>query len=88
MPERSWLDLVAADLDVDTEVPVDALLDVARVVAHSVERKMTPITTYMIGVAAGRQGGATDIDALCRRVIEMARSWDGGEATDADGSGG
>ena len=88
MPERSWLQLVAADLTVDPEVPVDALLDVARVVAHSVERKMTPITTYMIGVAAGRQGGAADVDALCHRIIELARSWDGEETTDADGSGG
>lgn len=88
MVERSWLQLVAADLDIDPDVPVDAVLDVARVVAHSVERKMTPITTYMIGVAAGRQGGAADVDALCRRVIDLARSWDGGEATDADGSGG
>lgn len=88
MAERSWVELVAAELDVDPEVPVDALLDVARVVAHSVERKMTPLTAFLIGLAAGRQAGSADVDALCRRVMDMARSWDGGETSHADGSGG
>ena len=88
MAERSWLRHVAAQLDVDPDVPDDALLDVARVVAHSVERKMTPLTTYLIGVAAGRRGVSADVEDLCRRVMSEARSWDGGGSADADGSGG
>lgn len=81
---QSWLEHVATDLQIDPAVPVDALLDAARVVAHSVERKATPLTTYLIGYAAasGSRDGL-DPDALCRRVTELARSW-GGDEDDGD----
>lgn len=86
MAERSWLQHVATELDVAAEIPVDQLLDAARVVAHSVERKATPLTTYLIGLAAANP--EADAEAICRRVIELARSWDGGSDDDADGSTG
>lgn len=76
-----WLQQVADGLDVDVEVPVDALLDAARVVAHSVERRATPLTTYLIGVAVGTGGDARE---LSRRVREMAERWAETEL-DADG---
>ncbi len=91
-----WLQQVAGELGVDPDVPVDALLEAARVVAHTVERKATPLTTYLIGVAAGRSAGV-DVDEICRRVIGLAQGWetngwDGagrdGEKPDADGSRG
>ncbi len=85
MAERSWLQHVATELDVAVDIPVDSLLDAARVVAHSVERKATPLTTYLIGVAVAKN--ETDADVICRRVIELARSWDAGEG-DADRPGG
>lgn len=68
-----WLEQVAADLAVSSELPVDALLETARVVAHSVERKATPLTTYLIGVAT-QNGG--DTEALCERVRDLARAWE------------
>ena len=74
-----WIDAVAAELGVAADVPTDALLDAARDVAHSVERKATPLTTYLIGVAAAR--GDADAADLCRRVAELARGWT------ADGAG-
>ena len=85
MAERSWLEHVATELAVDADIPEDALLDAARVVAHSVERKATPLTTYLIGLAAASEGA--DAATLSRRVIELARAWDG-ENADADGPGG
>ena len=41
-------------------VPVDDLLDLTRDVAHNVERKFAPLTTYMLGVAAGQSGKSVD----------------------------
>ena len=77
-----WLEHVAAKLEVETGIPEEALLDAARVVAHSVERKATPLTTYLIGFAAARND--RDPAELCRQVIELAREWE----RDADGSAG
>ncbi len=78
---QRWLDAVAAELGVEAVDDEDALLDIARVVAHSVERKATPLTTFLIGVAAGR---GADAGELCDRVSAMAAVWDGA-ADDADG---
>ena len=69
-----WVTHLAAHLGVGSDIPSDALLDTARVVAHDVERKATPLTTYLIGLAVGR--GDQDVEALCKRVTELARDWD------------
>ena len=71
---EDWIEHIAADLGVGADVPVDELLDAARVVAHSVERRATPVTTYLIGLAAQKDPDA-DAAALCRRVAELAREW-------------
>ena len=73
MPDR-WLEHVARELGIDPGLPVDALLDSARVVAHTVERRAAPLTAYLIGVAAA--SGTTDAEELCRRTIELARRWE------------
>lgn len=78
-----WLDIVARDLGVDVEVDQRSLLATAREVAHRVERKATPLTTFLIGVAAGRGSGDTDVVALCARVNELAAEWE--SSRDADG---
>lgn len=39
---------------VDAEAVRDTLLDLARDVAHGVDRPATPITTFLLGVAVGR----------------------------------
>ena len=58
---QAWLDVVGAVLGVDAaDVPVDDLLDLTRDVAHNVERKYAPLTTYMLGVAAGQSGKSVD----------------------------
>lgn len=77
-----WLALVARDLGVDVELDQQPLLATAREVAHRVERKATPLTTFLIGIAIG-SGAERDIDALCARVTELAERWE--SSRDADG---
>lgn len=53
-----WIDVVCGALGiedvVDRAVFPDLTLDIARVVAHRVERRAAPITTFLMGVAAGQ----------------------------------
>lgn len=67
-----WLQRLADELHVEADVPVDLLLDVARVAAHSVERRAAPLSTFLIGVAVGAAGPDADVDAICRRVVAVA----------------
>lgn len=67
-----WLQHVASELGVEPPDAVDSLLDAARVVAHSVERRATPLTTYLIGLAAA---GGADVRGLCERVTQLATDW-------------
>ena len=50
----------------------EAVLDVARNVAHQVLRAGAPITTYLLGLAVGR--GADPADATAR-INALALSW-------------
>ena len=53
---QMWLARVATLLDVDShEVLTAELLDLTREVAHGVERKSAPLTTFLLGYAAGKQ---------------------------------
>jgi hypothetical protein len=53
-----WVDTLATELGIDPAV-VDRtlLLDVARDAAHQVARPAAPLTTFLVGYAAGRHGG-------------------------------
>jgi hypothetical protein len=46
-------------MDQDTET---RLLDASRDIAHRVERKDTPLSTYLLGVAVGTRIAAGDAD--------------------------
>jgi hypothetical protein len=70
-----WIDDLATTLGEEPSSPqeVETLLEVARDVAHRVERKVTPLSTFLLGVAVGRRmaGGesrgtatAASLDAL------------------------
>ena len=49
-----WADEVRAALGIDAEVDVKAVLGLAGVAAHAVVRPAAPLTTYLVGFAAGR----------------------------------
>lgn len=69
-----WLKQVAAILEIsESEIPVDALLELTRDVAHNVERKSAPLTTYLIGFAAGKSG--VDADKLIEKITAAVGDW-------------
>lgn len=67
-----WIAAVSAELGVSPDVAVDAILDVARVAAHEIERPAAPVTTYLLGqaVAAGMP-----IDDAVARITALADGW-------------
>jgi hypothetical protein len=78
-----WTDELAAALGVpapsDTERSV--LLDASREIAHRVERKETPLTTFLVGVAVGRDtaAGVAPEDALDTALTVLAGVLPAGE---------
>lgn len=53
-----YLATLAVALDLPTgETDITALLDLARDAAHGVARPSAPLTTFLVGLAAGRAGG-------------------------------
>jgi uncharacterized protein DUF6457 len=62
---EDWLDELASALGLLPLTPEEqnALLGAARDVAHRVERKITPLSTFLLGEAVGRAGNGRD-DAL------------------------
>jgi Domain of unknown function (DUF6457) len=74
---HDWIDELSDVLDVDTEVDEGLVLDLARVAAHSVARPAAPITTYLLGYAAGSQEADPEaLEALAARVQVLADGWD------------
>lgn len=51
---EAWADEVRAALGIDAQVDVKAVLGLAGVAAHAVLRPAAPLTTYLVGFAAGR----------------------------------
>jgi hypothetical protein len=57
----------------DFEPDIALILDLARDAAHGVARPAAPLTTFIVGYAAGRAGGsADDIDKLSRTASALA----------------
>jgi hypothetical protein len=72
---ESWIDRLAAALDEEplTVGEATTLLDLARDVAHGVERKVTPLSTFLLGTAVGRRlaEGTAREDALGAKVDSL-----------------
>jgi hypothetical protein len=68
-----WTDRLAETLGVarlDAEQQA-SLLHASREIAHRVERKETPLSTYLLGVAAGtRMAGGAEPSAALRDVVD------------------
>jgi hypothetical protein len=56
-----------------TEAEAEAVLDLARVVAHTSERKYAPIAAYALGLVQGAAEPAARVEAA-RRVIETVQA--------------
>ena len=74
---QGWLERYAAALGQEPVAPAEtgSVLKLAREVAHGVERKLAPLSTYLAGVHVGRAmaGSERRSDAL-ERAIEAART--------------
>jgi hypothetical protein len=69
--ERWWAALTEALGLEDVPAGRDAILGLAGKAAHTVVRPAAPITTFLVGYAAGRAGGSAEDVAA---AIERARA--------------
>lgn len=72
---EAWIDRLAEALEETPLAPteIEALLDAAREVAHGVERRVTPLSAFLVGVAVGRTRGGEPRDVALTRVLEVLR---------------
>jgi hypothetical protein len=85
---EEWTAVACADLGLDPgslgTADIKAVLDLAREVAHAVDRPAAPLTAYLVGVAVGR--GLTLPDASARvRVLAAAWAQSGEPAAGQEG---
>ncbi|QMU97196.1 hypothetical protein FVO59_08160 [Microbacterium esteraromaticum] len=72
---EGWVHSVAAALGIDPEeVPIGLLLDVTRETAHGITRPAGPVTTFLIGLAAGRGLAVDDAIATVRARLPRTPS--------------
>ncbi|WP_410810672.1 DUF6457 domain-containing protein [Micromonospora sp. 067-2] len=68
-----WVTAACAELDLDPgQVPVPAVLNLARDVAHQVLRPGAPVTAYLLGLAVGR---GADPAGAAARLADLAAQW-------------
>ena len=83
-----WIAAAKSELGVDLEVDVHGLLDMAREVAHGVDRPAAPLTAFLVGYAAARAGGGPEAVAEAnRRVSALAADWPSHSPGPSEGPG-
>jgi Domain of unknown function (DUF6457) len=74
---HDWIDELCDALDIETEVDEALVLDLAKVAADNVVRKAAPITTYLLGYAAGgSDADVEEIERLAAKAQALAEQWD------------
>lgn len=74
---EDWIEAVKAELGIELDVDVAALLDMTKVAAHNVVRPAAPLTAFLVGYAAAQAGGgsAAVADAL-RKAEALAAAYE------------
>jgi Domain of unknown function (DUF6457) len=73
-----WTEAACAELGLrPDDVAIRAILDLARDVAHQVERPAAPLTAFLLGLAVG-QGAA--LDDAAGRLRDLAARWPSADA--------
>jgi hypothetical protein len=68
-----WTAAVCAELGLDpSETSQKTVLNLTRVVAHTVDRPAAPLTAYFLGVAIGR---GEPLAETAERLQRLARGW-------------
>ncbi|MBO0844396.1 MAG: hypothetical protein J2P22_03150 [Nocardioides sp.] len=74
---HDWIDELCDALDIDAEVDEALVLDLAKVAADNVVRPAAPITTFLVGWAAGSADADTEtVERLAARAQTLAEGWD------------
>lgn len=81
-PLDAWLDELATALGVDRKaVDRDLLLGVAADAAHGVSRPSAPLTTFLVGLAAGRDGAdAAAVRSAAQTASRLAKQHEAAKA--------
>ncbi len=71
-----WSATLRKILELDDDLPIALILDLARDVATGVARPAAPVSAFAAGLAAGRAGGSPDdIRAAMSAVVSRAATW-------------
>ncbi|GAA3818966.1 DUF6457 domain-containing protein [Nocardioides panacisoli] len=74
---HDWIDELSDLLDVETEADEALLGDLADIAVENVDHHAGPVTTFLLGVAAGaRNAGPDAVEKLAARVQALAEAWD------------
>jgi hypothetical protein len=72
----TWVEELRSALGLEVEVDIRELLALARDAAHNVDRPAAPLTTFLVGYAAGAAGGDPEaLRAAVARAAELAAGW-------------
>jgi Domain of unknown function (DUF6457) len=84
-----WLDRLAHafELDAPTNEEIAAVLDAARDVAHGVERRITPVSTFLVGMHVEHRvaAGASREEALASSIAALRATLPSGPAEEGSG---
>ena len=70
---QRWLEAACSELGIDPgTADTRTILDLARDVAHQVDRPAAPLTAYLLGVAVGR---GQPLGATAERLTALASDW-------------
>lgn len=74
---HDWIDELCDVLDIEVEVDEALLLDVAKETAHQVQRVAAPLSTFLLGYAAGlADADEAGVEKLAGKVLALAESWE------------
>jgi hypothetical protein len=74
-PDRldTWIETACAELGVEPgDEYTKTILNLARVVAHKVDRRGAPLTSYLLGLAVG---SGQPLPESAARLQDIARDW-------------
>ena len=87
-----WLDRLAQafELDAPTNQEIAAVLDAARDVAHGIERRITPVSTFLLGMYVERRvaAGTPREDALASSIATLRATVPTGPPEEGSGHAG
>jgi hypothetical protein len=76
-PLGRWVGELCDALGISAPPDRDLVLDLARDAAHGIARPAAPLTTFLVGLAAGLRGGSPDdIAAVAEIAKRLAADWD------------